>query len=473
MALALQNRRRRSRANAGFPGRASAYRGGWQKFFAAERRKGRSMKAISADWKKIKRTASNRGLTPKKSASSRRKTSRKGKSASRKTTSRKTTRRLTLQQRLAGFGGKAARRSALKTWKSPRATAHLNGRRSRARRNGLALLPGVRLNPSLRGISQDVIGYGIGTAVPAVAIFIAMDKLTPILEEHVYSRAADLVDKVPLVGPYASTAISAAPNAITGLAVGAALGTAAVGSLTTRLPRQVSGILGIVAASAPLVGFVMDWPSIRDAFMPSESLAGLAWNPLGALALENMGGLAYEPMGGLAVEGLPFGDALGDGMAWEVAPISATAYTQASLADAAYSGADFSVSEGQALLNGTFGSAYGLPPQRQAAHPSGASHLAGRPGHRWGWLIQTVGPDEARRIAAMSPGRRTRTIKKLRREALATHAQNSALQAAQSAQNIAHAHGATAAVATVGGHAGPAAPGGPSTAYGAALFVGD
>ena len=468
MALALRNQRRKSRVNAGFPGRASAFRQGYQKFFTKRRKQGASMKQISAEWKKIKATAQRRGLikaAPKKSSKkSSAKSSKKAASKRRSNAQRE----WALTVKMAG-GDMAKARRMYKTKGLP---ARPNSRRRSARRNGLALINPMNL--SLRGAASDVATYAVGTAAPAVVIYVAMDKITPMLEEHIYSRAADLVDNVPVVGPWISTGISAAPNAITGLAVGAVLGTGAAVSVGRKAPKQVSAIIGSVAALAPVIGFFMDWPSIRDSFMPSaESLAGLGWNPLGALALENMGGLAYEPLGGLAVEGLPFGDALGDGMAYEVAPISATAYTQASLADAAYSGADFSASEGQALLNGTFGSTYGIPPRRQAGHTSGASHLAGRAGHRWGWLINLVGPEKARQIAGMNPRSRTRLIKKLRRQALSTFSQHTSIREVRSGADMAQAHGAASAVSTVGGHAGPSAPGGPGNAYGAALFIGD
>ncbi len=169
----------------------------------------------------------------------------------------------------------------------------------------------------------------------------------------------------------------------------------------------------------------------------------------------------------------------GDGMAWEVAPLSASQesldYSQASLADANLSGADFSADEGQNLLNGTYGSAYGLPPRRQAGHTRGPSHLAGRPGHRWGWLVQLVGMHKARQIAALSPSQRVALIARLRAAAVRTFQEQSVAQAADTAATVASLSpqfDAPAAGLAADAAAGAAGASGAGEDLGGALFMG-
>jgi hypothetical protein len=106
-------------------------------------------------------------------------------------------------------------------------------------------------------------------------------------------------------------------------------------------------------------------------------------------------------------------------MAYETAPLTAD-YSQASLGDAAHCGADFSAVEGQAMVNGRghYLHRYGAPPHRMQNNPKGASHLAGREGHRWGWLVKMVGWEKAQKIASMSPESRIKVLHKLRAAAL-------------------------------------------------------
>ena len=136
--------------------------------------------------------------------------------------------------------------------------------------------------------------------------------------------------------------------------------------------------------------------------------------------------------------------ALGDGMAYDVVPLSGygntgalamniSGYGSASLADAAYSGGDMDSLEGNAALGGPmmwrkrFG---GVPKIARSVNGGAAqpSPFAGRHGHRWGWLIKLVGFGPFQQIAAMPKDKRTALIEQLRADALAT------VQAAQSAE---------------------------------------
>lgn len=94
------------------------------------------------------------------------------------------------------------------------------------------------------------------------------------------------------------------------------------------------------------------------------------------------------------------------------------AYMRASFEDAAYSGADFDAAEGQAMLHGprAYMAKFGLPAMRNGRR-SGMSSMAGKHGHRWGWLVRMVGWERAAKLAAMSPDKRCAIINQLRGQA--------------------------------------------------------
>jgi len=96
------------------------------------------------------------------------------------------------------------------------------------------------------------------------------------------------------------------------------------------------------------------------------------------------------------------------------------AYMRASFEDAAYSGADFDATEGQAMLRGphAYMAKFGLPPMRNGRR-SGMSSMAGKHGHRWGWLVRMIGWERAAKLAAMSPDKRCAIINQLRGQAKA------------------------------------------------------
>jgi hypothetical protein len=151
------------------------------------------------------------------------------------------------------------------------------------------------------------------------------------------------------------------------------------------------------------------------------------------LALTDMSGLALTDMSGLA---LTDNAGFGDGMAYDVVPFAkagAVDYSGASLADAYYAPADLSVQEGQAALMGpkawhqTFGDA---PVQAINYNGQGVSSLAGRPGHRFGWLICLVGWDRFAKIAALSPEKRVALLDQIKAQAIATVEQQTAAASA-------------------------------------------
>jgi hypothetical protein len=100
-------------------------------------------------------------------------------------------------------------------------------------------------------------------------------------------------------------------------------------------------------------------------------------------------------------------------------------YDQASLADAYYSGADFSGEEGQALINRSFKSRARRTLSRRAGRrvKHGASHLAGKAYHRWGWLIRLQGEEKCRQFAMLPPAQRLRVIAAMRKAAIQAYQQ--------------------------------------------------
>jgi hypothetical protein len=180
----------------------------------------------------------------------------------------------------------------------------------------------------------------------------------------------------------------------------------------------------------------------------SDSSVDAELDELGDLALTNgFGDLALTNTSALG------GVGFGDGMAYQTASLSASGvgdYAQSNLADAMYSGADFSSDEGAALVNGreSWMRRFGGAPHRVSVtgRGSGPSHLAGREGHRWGWLIKTVGWEKAQEICALAPAKRVAILKKMRETALATF--NQEMAAASAAASTTAALPAAGTVAT-------------------------
>jgi hypothetical protein len=115
-------------------------------------------------------------------------------------------------------------------------------------------------------------------------------------------------------------------------------------------------------------------------------------------------------------------------------------YSQASLADAFYSGVDFDTYEGQALLNGkkAWRKWAGAPEKRMQRQAYAASHLAGRRFHRWGWCIKMLGGGQAgfkrcQALASLEPKKRVAAIRKMRAAAIASFQQMKAQHEAQTA----------------------------------------
>jgi hypothetical protein len=332
------------------------------------------------------------------------------KSQSSKRKSSKGKRRLTPAQIAAGFGGKDAR--VVQQAMDARANPGVFG--------GLALT-----NPDYKSLAMSA---GVATIGAAAGAYVH-SQAVPWISENVYAR-------IPVAGEY----LQDYAYASTGLLAGALLGgiAAVVGGQAGMYIALLGG--GVAAAGGALevaskTGMLAEGELIQDVasddimldddMLDDETMAGV----FGGIAMDNgFGGIAMDNgFGGIAM------DNYGDGMAYELGGFSspfdgaASAYGSAELADAQHAGADLDVAEGQAACSGqeTWLKRFGHPPVRMRAMGGQAgtrSHLAGRRGHRWGWLIRMIGFKRFQKVAALPPQKRLTVIRKMRRAALTTMA---------------------------------------------------
>jgi hypothetical protein len=129
-------------------------------------------------------------------------------------------------------------------------------------------------------------------------------------------------------------------------------------------------------------------------------------------------GGAYDvvPLGGIGMDGIGMG-AIGMGA---IGMGDAGDYSDACAADAQYCGPDLNAYEGEAAM-------YGAPAYRRMFGPPALVHSrsvtrhsrhAGKPGHRWAWLVKLIGWDRFGKLAAMEPAARVALLEQLRVQAL-------------------------------------------------------
>ena len=337
--------------------------------------------------------------------------------------------------------------------------------------------PGVFGGLAMTNPSYDFMGFAKYSATALIAggaSYKIHQIAVPWVQENVY-------DRIPVVGEY----LNQYPYAATGVIASGALGIAA-----SKIGGVAGMYLGVVAGAVALTGGVLQAQDmfggesldVADEFEGDAELAGLAMtNPgvFSGLALENnahaMGGLALENPHGMAhLNGIAMDNGgFGDGMAYQVAPLGMpdfseghSEYSGASLADALTSGADLSVDEGNAAVLGkhAYLRRFGRPTVRHYAMgaPRGKSHLAGRPGHRWGWLIKMIGFQRFQALAALPPKKRLAVLKKMRASAIQAYKAEMVDHGVPPAQPE-FVSGVTASV--------PGAANGPDTSYGAMLMA--
>lgn len=300
-----------------------------------------------------------------------------------------------------------------------------------ARRNGLALKNGLALSNPLGGLalSNPEMGakaYFLGYALPVTIAGAAAGGIHAVASTSgITTKLSDLVEKIPVAGPWVA---DNAPYTLQGLVVGSGLAV-----LAPMVGGSIGKYLALAGGAALVVGGGID--TFNRFIGGSEAADDADFSEDLDFDLESE---LSEDLSGLALGDLAFTN-MGDGFAYETAPLSAAPsseeYGQASLADAQYSGADFSVEEGEALLNGrrSFAQRFGNPPMRMSGRPTaGPSHLAGRDGHRWGWLVKMIGWEKASAIAALPAKRRVQFLKKLRQASIASYHQ--LMQEAQALQ---------------------------------------
>jgi hypothetical protein len=355
------------------------------------------------------------------------------------------------------------------------------------RRNGSALVPLGDLaftNPSM-----GAAGYFLGYAVPVTVAGGVAGGVHALASTYgLTGMISDGVAMIPGVGPMLAEKV---PYTIQGLLVGGSLA-----FLASKIGGQAGKYLALTGGAALVLGGGIDAFNLALGSSEAsddgdinaaldEELQGLDAGgeaPVGDLAFTNGVARGRRPFGDLAFTN--GGSALGDGFAWETAPLTMASdgsadYGQAVLADAEFCGADFSPREGQALLNGrgAWFSAYSNPPMRVARAELRASHLAGREGHRWGWLIKWVGWERAKNIVAMEPRQRVVVIHRLRKAALEAYARSIAEYQAKQAVSAVPAPQPAAGTAATGatGAQGVASPNSSYLGYGLgepALFMG-
>ena len=268
--------------------------------------------------------------------------------------------------------------------------------------------------PFAGGVAADagkLVLVGLAGALGHAFVADKVEEYLPMVP-YIGEKLLDLTvpEAVPLIGGMELD------NTVSGFLAGGAL--IGLGIFLAQKGQRAAGeYVGILGSGIALAGPILDFAGggsapVDDMDEDGDSdVAGLA---LAGLALENQG---------------VFGDAYGDGGAYQLgAIVQDDDYGQASLGDAYYSGADFDLGEGQALVNGRsfFQKRYGHPARRvqsMGGKQGSASHLASQPGHRWGWLVKMIGWQNVQKLAAMPPKRRVSVIKQLREQALASFKQ--------------------------------------------------
>ena len=172
-------------------------------------------------------------------------------------------------------------------------------------------------------------------------------------------------------------------------------------------------------------------PATKKALGMACAVAGGALNAaqlmksgfdLDAVKQENLEMLGESVgFGGEAVAGL------GDGMYYEIQPLSGVAhdmagldYDTAQLGDACTCPSDLSPVEGKAAVLGRDGymKTFGQPPKKMAGKKTYQSIMANRLGHRWGWLIKSLGYQRFKQLAQLPPKQRKMLIAKLKASAI-------------------------------------------------------
>lgn len=335
-------------------------------------------------------------------------------------------------------GGKMVSEATYKARGAGKSSAKVSRKASKGKGKGKASKARARKNPSLAGFLDGVKQFGrdafsvqgvLGAAIIGVAHGFVAPRIDALLTEKVPAR----VD-VPVLG---SVGLNNLSFTVTGAAAGAALGGAGY-----AFGRPALGLgLGVLAFASGIVLDVVSLVLGKDA----EGAAPADDDASDMGEIDNRGityGEIYDAVSGgpvtygdVALDGSVapgYGGLMEDGTVVSGYGAVYNEYADAMAGDAQYSGPDFSAAEGQALMDGSTAwfSKFGRSPVRATGVRGAMSRHAGRPGHRWGWLIKLVGMEKAAQIAALPPERRLAVIASLRKQATESLANLLAEQAA-------------------------------------------
>lgn len=317
----------------------------------------------------------------------------------------------------------------LKRFKAKRNAGYLlNRRRRHNRRHSLMMNTGYLLNRRRRrSFRRKNTGYAINRRRRSFR----RNSSEASFKFPLVDKVQGLVAKFPVLGSPVAKALGA-------LAFGAAAAAThfyaikAVRAGNAMLPAPVQKVTAYVAPFAfSLTGVAANY-ALRK--LPVPFVSDSVKRNLGLAAI--IVGGALDMYRFLRKDNAAFGDVdYGDGGAYDVVglggigmsgigmgAVAEMGYADAEMADAYYSGPDFDAVEGEAFLSGihAYHAAFGPPPKVTRRVQSPFSPHAGRPGHRWGWLVKLVGPENMAKIAAMEPNARCALIAELRNQALAT-----------------------------------------------------
>lgn len=332
----------------------------------------------------------------------------------------------------ARSNGKAGRQSAisraLARLRARRNTSHMAGkmkanrRRSRkAGRRNLALATYANKRTARRNTGD---GFSSGLTAPVAGVVRRVPIVGSLLSGFVGPLVVGAVvgavhyygvKAAQAVVPGVVQAINPAKFTAAGVAVGGLMAVSGKIPGLNRIPANLRKQIGVAAV---LVGGALDVYRALSKNMGDLGVAIPLYDTADAVTLPGYAdAVPLYDYSGIAVET----QALGDGFAYDVVPGSSLVnYGSAAPGDAAAAPDDLSVEEGEAALAGAdaWMHAFGPTPVTRTRVEGYYSPLAGRPGHRFGWLIQLVGFDRFQRIAALPPAERCDLIARLKAEAM-------------------------------------------------------
>jgi hypothetical protein len=221
----------------------------------------------------------------------------------------------------------------------------------------------------------------------------------------VMTTGAELFSRIPYIGGIFQGKFGIAATGM-GLAILSQL-------LPLKVETKKSLAIACTVGAGAINGYqlVQEAGGIRDAVMSLyPNMSGLHMGSLGKLGSVHMGdGMAYDvqPLSGLAFSGVHLQG-------------TDTMYADAKLADSYLCPSDLSLDEGRSGIAGkkAYSNRFGQSPKRATQKAGSYSRHAGKEGHRWGWMIKLIGFDRFQKLCKMSPQKRQSVIKKMKSAAM-------------------------------------------------------